>query len=83
MKAPETDEDFIQWYEDCWADRDEVEYPKMFGAIDEGVFTLDQTDAIQAWIESDIAQVEEADPNWVPWAYASPHPARTTPTGPM
>ncbi|MCK8501377.1 MULTISPECIES: suppressor of fused domain protein [Myxococcus] len=67
MKAPETDEDFIQWYEDCWADRDEVEYPKMFGAIDEGVFTLDQTDAIQAWMESEIAQVEgEPDPNWGP-----------------
>ncbi|WP_338871972.1 suppressor of fused domain protein [Myxococcus stipitatus] len=67
MKAPETNEDFIQWYEDCWADRDEVEYPKMFGAIDEGVFTLDQTDAIQAWMESDIAQVEgDPDPNWGP-----------------
>lgn len=66
MKAPETTEDFIQWYEDCWADRDEVEYPKMFGAIDEGVFTLDQTDAIQAWMESELAQVTEPDPNWGP-----------------
>jgi hypothetical protein len=66
MKAPETDEDFVQWYEDCWADRDEVEYPKMFGAIDEGVFTLDQTDALQAWLESDLAQVKELDPNWEP-----------------
>ncbi|XXF78467.1 suppressor of fused domain protein [Myxococcaceae bacterium GXIMD 01537] len=66
MKAPETEEDFVQWYEDCWADRDEVEYPKMFGAIDEVVFTLDQTDALQAWQESDLAQVEALDPNWGP-----------------
>src|SRR3712207_5949666 len=66
MKAPESDEDFVQWYEDCWADRDEVEYPKLFGAIDEGVFTLDQTDALQAWMDSDLAQVKELDPNWGP-----------------
>ncbi|MFY2556332.1 suppressor of fused domain protein [Corallococcus terminator] len=76
MKAPETNEDFIQWYEDCWADRDEVEYPKMFGAIDEGVFTLDQTDAIQAWMESDLAQVEgEADPNWGPMGVRAAPPS--------
>lgn len=66
MKAPETEEDFVQWYEDCWADRDEVEYPKLFGAISEEVFTLDQTDALQAWLESDLAQVQELDPNWGP-----------------
>ena len=66
MKVPETDEDFVQWYEDCWADRDEVEYPKLFGAISEEVFTLEQTDALQAWMESDLAQVKELDPNWLP-----------------
>jgi hypothetical protein len=66
MKVPETQEDFVQWYEDCWADRDEVEYPKLFGAISDEVFPLEQTDALQAWLESDLAQVEEADPNWGP-----------------
>ncbi|MBJ6760469.1 suppressor of fused domain protein [Myxococcaceae bacterium JPH2] len=66
MKAPETDEDFIQWYEDCWADRDEVEYPKMFGAIQENVFTLEQTGALEAWMESELAEVKELDPNWAP-----------------
>jgi|SRR5215217_1359268 len=80
MKAPETNEDFIQWYEDCWADRDEVEYPKMFGAIDEGVFTLDQTDAIQAWMES-VKESEgktdegEADPNWGPMGVRAAPPS--------
>jgi hypothetical protein len=66
MKAPDTEEDFVQWYEDCWADRDEVEYPKLFGAISEEVFTLEQTDALQAWLESDLAEVKELDPNWLP-----------------
>ena len=66
MKVPETDEDFVQWYEDCWADRDEVEYPKLFGAISEEVFPLEQTDALQAWMESDLAQLKELDPNWLP-----------------
>ena len=66
MKAPETEEDFVLWYEDCWADRDEVEYPKLFGAISEEVFTLEQTGALEAWMESDLAQVQELDPNWGP-----------------
>jgi hypothetical protein len=66
MKVPETPEDFVQWYEDCWADRDEVEYPKLFGAISEEVFTLGETGALQAWLESELAQVEELDPNWDP-----------------
>jgi hypothetical protein len=64
MKAPETVEDFFQWYEDCWADRDEVEYPKLFGAISEEVYSLEQTDALQAWLDSDLAAVKELDPNW-------------------
>lgn len=64
MRAPETEEAFIQWYEQCWAQRDDVEYPRLFGPISEGVFTLDQTDALQAWLESELAQVEELDPNW-------------------
>ena len=59
MKAPETDEAFCQWYEDCWADRDEVEYPKLFGAISEEVFTLEQSGALEAWLESDLAEVQE------------------------
>lgn len=79
MKAPETEEDFVQWYEDCWADRDEVEYPKLFGAIDEGVFTLDQTDALQAWMESDLAQVKEADPNWGPMGVRVAPPSEAFP----
>ncbi|HEX8699327.1 MAG TPA: suppressor of fused domain protein [Myxococcaceae bacterium] len=66
MKVPETEEDFVLWYEDSWADRDEVEYPKLFGAISDEVFTLEQTDALQAWMESDLAQVQEIDPNWLP-----------------
>ena len=65
-KAPEAEADFLQWYEDCWADRDEVEFPKLFGNLSESVFTLDQTDALQAWLESDIAEVGELDPNWGP-----------------
>ncbi|MGZ3459261.1 MAG: suppressor of fused domain protein [Archangium sp.] len=64
MKAPETDEAFCQWYEDCWADRDEVEYPKLFGAISEEVYTLEQSGALEAWLESDLAEVKELDPNW-------------------
>jgi hypothetical protein len=64
VKAPEEHDAFWQWYEDVWADRDEVEYPRLFGDISEGVFTLDQTDALQAWLESDLAQVGELDPNW-------------------
>ena len=64
VKAPEEHDAFWQWYEDVWADRDEVEYPKLFGEISEGVFTLDQTDALQAWMESDLSQVAELDPNW-------------------
>lgn len=64
MRAPEDVEAFWQWYEDVWADRDEVEYPKLFGELGEGVFTLDQTDALQAWMDSDLAEVKEADPNW-------------------
>ncbi|HSP78240.1 MAG TPA: suppressor of fused domain protein [Myxococcaceae bacterium] len=64
MKAPETEEAFCQWYEDCWADRDEVEYPKLFGAISEEVYTLEQTGALEAWLESDLAEVQELDPNW-------------------
>ncbi len=64
MKAPETDEAFFQWYEDCWADRDEVEYPKLFGAISDDVFTLETTGALEAWLESDLASVQELDPNW-------------------
>lgn len=79
MKAPENDEDFLQWYEDCWADRDEVEYPKLFGAIDEGVFTLDQTDALQAWMESELAQVKEADPNWGPMGVRVAPPSEAFP----
>ena len=64
MKAPETDEAFCQWYEDCWADRDEVEYPKLFGAISEEVYTLERDGALEAWLESDLAEVKELDPNW-------------------
>jgi len=64
MKAPETEADFLQWYEDCWADRDEVEYPKLFGAISEEVYTLEQSGALEAWLESDLAEVQELDPNW-------------------
>ncbi|KFA94791.1 suppressor of fused domain protein [Archangium violaceum] len=64
MKAPETDEAFCQWYEDCWADRDEVEYPKLFGAISEEVYTLEQSGALEAWLESELAEVKELDPNW-------------------
>ena len=64
MKAPETDEAFCQWYEDCWADRDEVEYPKLFGAISEEVYTLEQSGALEAWLESDLAEIKEMDPNW-------------------
>ena len=64
MKAPENEADFLQWYEDCWADRDEVEYPKLFGAISEDVYTLEQSGALEAWLESDLAEVKELDPNW-------------------
>lgn len=64
MNAPETEADFLQWYEDCWADRDEVEYPKLFGAISEEVYTLEQSGALEAWLESDLAEVKELDPNW-------------------
>lgn len=64
MNAPEKEEDFIQWYEDCWADRDEVEYPKLFGSISEDVYTLETTGALEAWLESDLAAVKELDPNW-------------------
>jgi hypothetical protein len=64
MRAPEKEEDFLQWYEDCWADRDEVEYPKLFGAISEEVYTLDQSGALEAWLDSELAEVEELDPNW-------------------
>jgi len=67
MKAPETVEDFVQWYEDCWADRDEVEYPKLFGAISEDVILLEGTGALEAWLESDDPNVpKELDPNWLP-----------------
>ena len=67
MKAPETDEDFVQWYEDCWADRDEVEYPKMFGAISEDVILLEGTGALEAWLESEESGgLKELDPNWLP-----------------
>ncbi|WNG21426.1 suppressor of fused domain protein [Cystobacter fuscus] len=67
MKAPETDEAFVQWYEDCWADRDEVEYPKLFGNISEEVYTLDETGALEAWMDSDEpSAAKELDPNWGP-----------------
>ncbi|MBM7112100.1 suppressor of fused domain protein [[Archangium] primigenium] len=70
MRAPEKDEDFVQWYEDCWADRDEVEYPKLFGAISEDVTLLEGTGALEAWIESmmeeDPSQQLAVDPNWLP-----------------
>ena len=67
MKAPETDEAFCQWYEDCWADRDEVEYPKLFGNISEDVYTLDVTGALEAWMDSDEpSAAKELDPNWAP-----------------
>ena len=64
MKAPETDEAFCQWYEDCWADRDEVEYPKLFGTISDEIIPLDGSGALEAWLESDLAAVKELDPNW-------------------
>ncbi|ATB30294.1 suppressor of fused domain protein [Melittangium boletus] len=67
MKAPETDEDFVQWYEDCWADRDEVEYPKLFGAIHEDVIALEGSGALEAWLDNDDPSLpKEADPNWLP-----------------
>lgn len=66
MKVPETEEDFIQWYEDCWADRDEVEYPKLFGAISEDVILLEGTGVLEGWLESELSQGQTLDPNWLP-----------------
>jgi len=76
-KAPEDTEAFWQWYEDCWADRDEVEYPRLFGAIQDNVFTLEQTDALQAWMESELAEVKELDPNWGPMGVRVAPPSDT------
>ncbi|MCI0570051.1 MAG: suppressor of fused domain protein [Myxococcaceae bacterium] len=64
MNAPDTEASYAQWYEQAWADRDEGIYPQLFPTIRPDVFTLDQTDSLQAWLESDIAEVGEADPAW-------------------
>jgi hypothetical protein len=64
MNAPENEAAYAQWYEQVWAHRDDVVYPQLFPNIGTEVFTLDQTDVLQTWLESDLAEVGEIDPAW-------------------
>jgi len=64
MNAPENEAEWADWYQQAWALRDDQVYPELFPTITDSIVTLGDTDALQAWLESELAQVTEADPAW-------------------
>ena len=64
MNAPENETEWAEWYQQAWSLRDDEVYLELFPTITDGIVTLGDTDALQAWLESELSQVEEADPAW-------------------
>lgn len=48
--------------EQLWRKREEAEYPRLFGKLDRGIVTLDQTDLLERWLESPHAQADGIGP---------------------
>src|SRR5690606_15447170 len=64
MNAPENEAEWAAWYQQAWDVRDDQLYRELFPTMTGEIVTLGDTDALEAWLSSDLAQVSEIDPAW-------------------
>src|SRR5690606_9840514 len=64
MNAPENEAEWAAWYQQAWDVRDDQLYRERFPTMTGEIGTLGGSDALEAWLSSDLAQVSEIDPAW-------------------
>lgn len=76
MKAPDGDA-YWKWYEQIWDERETSILPMLLDGLEEGIFTLEQTEFLQGWQESPHAQAEGIHPSWLSFGVLMSAPGAT------
>jgi len=63
VKAPRGDA-YWTWYEKVWDERETTVLPMLLDGLEEGIFTLEQTEFLQGWLTSPQAQADGIHPSW-------------------